>query len=329
ISSVDLISSFLLYVVQITSAIVGLKAWAFFLGLFTKKLIMAVLTLKYSWPLPMPKINTNKQISLLKNGFFFHINTLIVATNTVVLPLILTSFLDNHFIGLIFWMEGLVKLAFIISTNYNQVIFLTLSNLKEDIEAFKNMATLAVNNVLTLLALVYGIGAIVSPEIVDLVFGEKWGESKQYFPWVCLYMYFFSVRYLGHSIHYALGKPKLRILNELFQILLTYGLVYGLVKLYQFDGYFYGMVLANFIGLVFMIFHTRHWIRLGALYRFFTTLCAGAIPYFIVNNISQLKGNLFITPTSYLALFLLILLVLDRKAILDIKKSVLKIVKKS
>lgn len=329
ISTVDVVSSVILYVVQISSAIAGLKAWAFFLGLFAKKLITSLLTLKFASPLPLPAFKNKEQFSHLKNGFFFHINTLIVAVNTVVLPLILTAYLDNHFIGLIFWMEGLVKLAFIISTNYNQVIFLTLSNLKHDLEAYKNMAKLAINNVLTLLALVYGLGAVASPKIVDIIFGAKWAEAKAYFPWVCLYMYLFSVRYLSHSIHYSLGRPKLRIANETFHILLTYILVFSFVKTIGFDGYFYGIALANLIGLLFTVLITRQWLGIQSLYRFFTVSIASAAPFFIIQRVATIKDNLILSVLSFGTIFLLILLVLDKSAIADVKKSILKVFRKS
>lgn len=320
IAKIELVSLILTYIVQIFSSYVLTGPWSFFAGLFSGKVLAVIMSFYYSEKIPVPKFDQDFFKINYVQGILFQISTILPSLQAILLPLVMSYFLKTNSIGLIFWIEGLVTIPLALIFNYNRVAFVSLSKFANDPDRLRDIVSRFFIVMSLGICVVFGLGAVLSKSIILLIFGSKWAEAVNYIHFSCIAFGIYSLRFLGLSVLSAINTPKIRIYNELTLVILTSILLIIFGRRFEMIGYFYATIVSYSVCFLIMIFSIRRCLHLAVYRRIFSVLMAMLISIVAMFKSNIIDANLIIIMVTYLSLFFVVSILLDRTVFDDIKK---------
>ncbi len=213
------------------------SVWALILGQVIVSIIGTVLS--YVFIPGRIKFHFDKKIakSLFAYGKYITGLTIVLFT---------ASGIDNAFIGKILGMEmlGYYVIAYSlanlpathISKVASRVMFPAYSKLQNNFPALRE-AYLAVVKLLSTLTIPAAVGlAILAPEIIGLIYGEKWLPAVGSLQILCLFGGCRSILAINGYLYNAVGKPYISFYLGTFRLLLILIGIYPLTKAYGLIG---------------------------------------------------------------------------------------------
>ncbi len=286
IAKIELISSVLLYIFQITLAVLGAGVWALFSGVLVK-----FCTFIY-WGLQRKVFKTPsfKHLSsitpLIKKGGVFQLNLILIGLTGFISPIILNYYLPTNDVGLYFWANGLVSIPLAIIFNYQNILFPTFSKLQDAHSDLKILNTRSMQLLLILISCVFSLGAILSPTIVKIVFDQKWFFATKFISMLCLSVALYSIRQMPQTLLTGIGWANEKLIGELVYVvtLFTYTLIN--IKEMGLPGFIQALVVANALSLSVSLFLTRKYIYKEVYFRIIAFLLAAVASWYInyLNN---------------------------------------------
>ncbi len=325
IAKIDMASSVTLYLTQIILAVLGFGVWSFIIANLARQTVSLIMSYSIKKRIILPRFSFKTfDKETYKRGFFYQLNSIIPTSRGIFFPIILSLYLSVDEMGLMFWVIGLVSIPMVFAYNYNSVFLPALSKVHKSKEEAKHLSSRAIENMVLALGFIFGLGGTIGPNIIDIVFPDKWALARDLVPLAALYIGLSAVRFIGTTIINAQGRPHVLTKIEIALVIMEYlGIVIFCSKL-GLKGYFISQVVIYFLCLLYVYINTKEWVRFEAIWRFFSVLSATLIPYFLI-YFSILNINIFVKTFSYIFLFLFIILVLDKSSKSDIKKLVSKV----
>ena len=290
IARIELIETAILYCIQITLAYYNFGIWSLFLAILCSRLLKMIYCV-YILPFSRkPTFNFKLFESQYKTGLFFQLNSIIPTSKAMLLPMLLALYMKVETIGIIFWITSLVSIPMALAYNYNSILFPALSQVQNENDKAREIASSTVEKMLLVLAFIFGIGGIVGDQVIDLVFNEKWASAKEVVFLCALYHFAYCARFICYPILYAKNLAHKRTIGELLLVLFEYLAVFLICRQFQAKGYFFSLVLINFISFFYFARYAGGWIRKETYRRLFVT--AGAmVGTQVLINILNLKGG--------------------------------------
>lgn len=318
IARIDVIESSAMYLMQMTGAYLSWGTWSFvtanvlraFLGFF----LLAFRARKIHWPL----ISWNEIKPLLAFGLPFQANAILPGLSALLIPLVLGSLLSVEKVGLITWTMGLAAIPQVLATNFNQVLFPSLSRIKNSPQEFNRLAQRGMQLSLLGFGWLFGWAATIASTGVSLIFSSRWNDSRPLFPVAIGAIALFTSRYLAAAILNALGKPGARFKIEAIAIILQFGITFVFVDYWDEIGFFYAAILVNFVALI-LTFLTISDTLNGTTYRRFIAVAIGSLgSYGIIHPLLQIQN---IVAQSLLFFFFnqLLMALLDSSTLKDLR----------
>ncbi len=238
------ISALLGLIVTLTLAYLYRNVWALVWGTIT--FFITDLVTSYIIQPKYPKIYYNKRLAkeIFKYGIFISGGGMVV---------FLTTELDNAVVGKILGMKWLgfyvlaYSLANLPATEITHVVsgvmFPAYSQIQDDIKRLRNLYLKTLRGVATLSIPAASGLAFLAPDILRLVYGERWLPAAAPLRILCV---FGAIRSLGATtgpIYNAVGKPKISFFLNFSRLILIILLIYPLSVRYGINGTAYSIVI--------------------------------------------------------------------------------------
>ena len=321
ISQIDLVASSSGYMTQILSALLGAGMWCFFIGKLFRTSMTLILShgAHPSWVLPKLRFSTFN--GLFKKGMSYQYLPAIQNLKNIIIPALLNKYLSLDEIGVLFWLSGIVNMPMVFIINYTQVFFPSLAKLNNEKEKFKVVASKATSMIYLLCALIFGIGGISGPFLIDLFFGEKWSAGKGLIIFAAIGVFFHAIR-TGLSILLAsMGRSEDRFKIEIVIILVEIAIIVPLLQYFGAKGFFIAQIISYIIAFIWINIQVFHVTNLESRKRLFAILSAFSITfilhYYVMNYLNAFSS----VPLTLISL-LLIAILIDKTVLEDFVKII-------
>lgn len=225
------------FVIVVTFAFFLRNVWALVIGQITASFIGVILSFLI---IPgRPHIRFNKKIAkeLFTYGKFITGLTIVIYISTQI---------DNAVIGKVLGMEylGYYVLAYTlanlpathISKLISKVMFPAYSKLQNDLPALQE-AYLKVLTFVGHLAIPAAVGiGVLAPEIVNVLYGEKWMPAVGPIRILCVFGVVRAIGSLNGYLYNAIGRPNISFYMNSVKLIVILALIYPLTKKYELIG---------------------------------------------------------------------------------------------
>lgn len=321
IAKIDLIESFIMYLVQIVLAYFNFGAWSFIIANLSRSIIGSILLIiKSPWYF-FPKLSLRVLAPLINFGLPFQLNAIIPAVKALIVPLVLASLLPLKSVGIITWTISLASIPMIMAINYNQVLFPSLSRLQAHKEELVILASRGMELAILGLGLIFGLFAVCSEPGIDFFFPAKWSLAKQIFPLAILVQFLIILRYLCSAVLNATGRPSTRLFIEASTTALEFLLCWLAVVHFQEKGYFYAVILIATLSLLYTYLKIRFEIRSYTFKRILIiiTICLFTYFYFSYFDLNINWLNIISRGLGFSFLYICLLGLIDYRSFADFK----------
>lgn len=233
----EIVTSLLRIITVVTLAYIYRNVWALVFGQIAYCVFHSILS--HFIVHIRPKLRFNKQLA----KELFHYGKFITGAGIVIF---LTNQIDNALIGKVLGMEalgyyvlacGLANLPATSITNVlSPVMFPAYSKLQNDLPSLRH-AYLKVLRMTAIISIPAATGmAILAPEIVMVLYGEKWMPMVPALQILCIFGAIKSIAATTGPVFNALGKPKIPFYLVSFRLILIGALIYPLTVTYGIVG---------------------------------------------------------------------------------------------
>ena len=316
IAKIDLIENMFLYLSQISFAFLGFKVWSFIWANLIRAISSSLFTISYTRLIVSPKFVLSEFKKLLKFGFHFQLNATLPALRGLLIPLILSPLIHIDIVGVVAWTYSLASIPTILAVNYNQVLFPSLSRLNEDLDEYKRFATRAMEMAILWFGLIYGYFLVAGGPAINLFFPDKWDFSIVLFPLAIIFHALTNLRYLCASMFNSIGKPDKRFNIEIITMIFEFIFCYILTKNFGAKGYFGGLIIVAISSLIYSYITLRKILRLVMFWRL---ISVSLISVFLFYSLEIISDNFILRSLLFFIIFPLILVVIDKNAMIDFK----------
>lgn len=300
LARIEVVSSVVLYITQISGAILGLGFWSMFAGILGRYLVIILVGLKMNC-FVFPRLSNVKEVSsLFKKGIFYQLNLGVIFLVGISTPIILKQYLDIGEVGLYFWANGLVAIPMSIIFNFQNVVFPAISKIQDNESEVKILFNKGTELFLLLIFGIFGLGAALSVSLVDFLFNEKWYGAKEFISYLSFIFIIYSVRQTPLVLLTSLGRSLEKFISEFSFFISLILLSTFLIPSYKILGFIAASFFAHLISFIIgMIFCSPYFYR--SFYRNLTSLTIGVCSAFYQINHFQLFNSFF---SAFLIFFL-------------------------
>lgn len=321
---IELLEVVALYIVQITCAYFKFGPWSFALALLSRSVVGLFLSYYFSPIFYLPKFYIDEIKRLFNFAFLSEIKKMVIAAKTMVIPVILANFLDHEILGIYVWSIGIVAIPGVLSDSFDRVFFPALSKMQHDPEYFKKSFAKNLNSFLLLLGLMYALISSCASTGVHAFFPDKWEYAIVLIPLAAMGTFLNKVRYLFSSVMNSSGRPG--VLLKIEALALSLEIIFGIPVLAYFniEYYLWFIVSIEIIICVTTYFLNHQYIDISVVKRFLSILIAQItlfiiFTYFMHQLDLNVWLNLIVSFSTCVLIYGIILIVLDRKALVEFK----------
>lgn len=265
---IDYLSSFFHLIIVVLAAYILKSFWALILSQVINSIIRTGLS--YFMLTNRPHFKFNKQVAaeLFKYGKFIGALTIVGFFSTEAVNATIGKTLGTEALG--YFMVALTLANLPLSHFSNvlmKVMFPVYSSLKDDLSALRE----AYIRVLKLVSLfIFPIAAMmisIAPEIVKVLYGEKWMASVRIIQILSVYACLHSLASLNGWVFNAMGKPDIPFKLHVIRVALMIAIFFPLVKKYQLAGAALSMTIPMILYAILseIIFHRSLAIKLSKI----------------------------------------------------------------
>jgi O-antigen/teichoic acid export membrane protein len=317
---IEILQTIILYIVQISLAWFGYGTWSFVLGFLVSSFIFFILMYKFGEKIHFPRIH----IDVIKNLLHFSLPTQLkkvtVSIRVFILPVILGQLFSLPEVGIVSWTLSIANVPGALVDNFDRIMFPSLSKLKNNIEAFKELANRNFRDNFFIFIVIFSLVAYNAAPGIILFFTSKWASSITLLPIGVLVILLQKYRLMFASVMNASGNPKHLLYTELVSTILEVSLAIYLSKLCGIRGYFYAVGISELVSLIIVHFINSKYIS-SSTYIFNIALVFLALLLWpLMKAIQSITSNNFLscTLTSLAALLIYFLVFKIKNKIYEI-----------
>lgn len=326
-----IISVLLPFAVTIPLALLGLGYWSLIIGTLTGQVVNAIiLTIKSEW-----KPTLFFKLDILKEMFSFSIWTLIdsivIWLCTYVDVFILGNIFNSYYLGLYNNSLNIVNsIMNVVTASITPVLLAGLSRYQNNEKEYNNLL-FKVQRTMAYLIIPMGVGVFLYQDIItSILLGDGWKEASKIIGIASLIVPFMILLSNCTSVCYiSKGKPKLSILAQTLYLipLIPFGLHVANIGFWE---YVYGrnlfrieLIIVNLIILNYII-KVPVWNMIKNLIKPLMATAIMAIIAIILKMVSVQEWWSIISMIICAIAYFIVLYIIDKESIKDLKKDFLK-----
>jgi O-antigen/teichoic acid export membrane protein len=327
---IEVSETFFMYTAQILSAWMGAGTWSFVIALAVRSITGFILYYLCERAIYMPIVSIVEIKKLFHYEVMVQLKKILIGVKGLIIPVVLGKLLSKTELGIVMWTIGIGSIPVILAHNYDRVLFPALSKLQSNIKDFRIVASKGVEYSTLGLGFLFGLIACSASPAINIFFPDKWTEAIILLP-VCSFALFLAqIRYLASSIMNASGNPKKLLIIEGSAIVLELLLAIPATITGQGIGYLYALIVVEVIMCIFTLRINRIYLQKSSIKRIIGTLVAFIGCYFfihlvIVKNTLNDYFCLLLVLLVFPFLYGLILVLIDKTVLQDIKKILMKL----
>jgi O-antigen/teichoic acid export membrane protein len=252
--SIEVIPAILSIMIGIISAITLQNAWALVYAQLTNVIVRFLLSYFYFPSLPKLRFNKDQFDEMFKFGKW-------VLFGGVLSYLIMNG--DKYFIGKVYDIAtlGLYSMAYNISflfidelkKSVGTVLFPVYSKMQNDKDTFKK-------TVLNVGAIIFSITApstigiiLIANDFSNYIIGSEWSSIQDILVVLAVAGFFRGILICNMGVFYAMGKPKLNVIQESVRVLVLLIFIWWFSQNYGLLGIGYTIIISNIASILLMV----------------------------------------------------------------------------
>ena len=330
IAAVDIAETLTFYVTALVLAFAGFEVWSFIIAALLRSLTATVLIYFLSDWTPSAYFKPSLVKGLVRFGLPYQGNTMLGFIKDAVTPLFVGVYSGAAAVGFVNWAKSSACAPLMLSEAFGRVAFPAFSRIQGDRDLLARAIERSIRGITLVMFPVCALMIALGPEIVRVVFTEKWMPALQAYYFYCTAPLFVGVALPMYSAILALGKSGIILKMMVVLLLLEWGLGVPLVMAFGFNGISFSQPV---IAVLFCFVYRRvlysesvkisifRNIRVPLLPALGAGLMAKVVTYFFAGTPLTLAAVVFMAAAVYIAA----VRVFEKAALLEFRENLFKI----
>ncbi len=262
LTKIAFISSLTSGIVGISLAFKGAGVWSLVIQALTQGIVYNIIIWISSHWKPKAEFSFKALMQLWAFGFRMFLSGLLEAIFTRLDTIIIAKLFTPATLGFFNRAKSLDQMVITYSSgSLMSVLFPILSKVKKDLPRFQNIIIKSLGVILFVTFFLLGGLYLVSYELINLLFGEKWLQSVYYFKILVLSGFGYPISALLVNVLSSRGNSKAFLRLEIYKKIIT-SLNFMVLYFFGIDAYLYGLVIQATLGVSLNILFASREIRL-------------------------------------------------------------------
>lgn len=236
IALVDIAETAVFYSAALLLAFNGCEVWSFIVAALLRALTGTVLIYSLSDWLPSADFNSSLLKGLVRFGLPYQGNTVLGFIKDAVTPLFIGIYAGAAAVGLVNWAQSAAFAPLVLSSAFGRVAFPAFSRIQGDRELLARAVERSMRGITLVMFPVTALMLALGPEIIKVVFTEKWLPALRAYYFYCASPLFVGVVLPMYSAILALGRSGIVLKMMGALLVLEWGLGVPLVMAFGFNG---------------------------------------------------------------------------------------------
>lgn len=236
IARVDITEHVSYQVVAVMLALLGFGVWSFVLAALIRGSIGIIMIYSLSPWRPSFKYRFDAIRGAIKFGIPYQANNVVNFLKEAIAPLFVGAYAGAAAVGYLSWAKTLAFAPLIISASFERVAFPTFSKIQHDRQLLTRSIERSMRSMTLLLFPVTAFLIALGPDIIRIVFTEKWMPGLWAFYFYCTSPLVIGVMMPMYSGILSLGKSAILLKMTIVLVCLEWGLGIPFVMQFGFTG---------------------------------------------------------------------------------------------
>lgn len=330
IAFVDIAETVIFYSAALLLAFAGLEVWSFIIAALLRSLAGTALIYFLSDWTPSAHFAPSRVKGLVRFGLPYQGNTVLGFIKDAVTPLFVGVYCGAGAVGFVSWARSTAFVPLLLSEAFARVAFPAFSRIQGDRELLARAVERSMRGITLLMFPVTALMLALGPEIVRVVFTEKWLPALPAYYFYCTSPLFVGVVLPMYSAILALGRSGLVLKMMGALLVLEWGLGVPLVMAFGFNGISFSQPV---VALLFFFVYRRVLLSASvkiAVFRnirssFFSAAAAGAAAKIIMSFPGAAPLTLAAAVLAGLGVYTAAVWVLEKPVLLEFRENFIKI----
>lgn len=236
IATVDIAETVAFYGAALLLALAGFEVWSFIIAALLRSLVGTALIYSLSGWTPSAYFEPSHVKGLVRFGLPYQGNTVLGFIKDAVTPLFVGVYSGAAAVGFLNWAKSSAFAPLMLSEAFGRVAFPAFSRIQEDKELLARAVERSVRSITLVMFPVAALMIALGPEIVRVVFTEKWMPALWAYYFYCTSPLVIGVMLPMYSAILALGRSEIVLKMMGALLVLEWGLGVPLVLAFGFNG---------------------------------------------------------------------------------------------
>ena len=330
IALVDIAETVTFYGAALLLALAGLEVWSFIIAALLRSLAGTVLIYFLADWTPSADFKPSSMRGLIRFGLPYQGNTVLAFIKDAVTPLFVGAYSGAAAVGFVNWARSSAFAPLMLSEAYCRVAFPAFSLIQGDRDLLARAVERSMRGMTLVMFPVTALMIALGPEIIKVVFTDKWMPALWAYYFYCASPLFVGVVLPMYSAILALGKSGIVLKMMGALLVLEWGLGIPLVMAFGFIGIAFSqpVIAALFCFVYRRVLHSES-VKI-AVFRnirasFFSALAAGLAAKLIMNCLNAAPLTLGAAGLAAAAVYIAGVWALEKPALLEFRENFLKI----
>lgn len=236
IAWVDVTENLAFQAVAISCAFMGYGVWSFILAAITRALLGAVIIYALSPWRPSFNFRYESVKGLVRFGLPYQGNQVLIFVKDAVTPLFVGAYVGSAAVGYVNWARNAAYAPLILSDSFGRVAFPVFSKFQGDKELLTRTVERSIRIMTLILMPVTALIVSLAPEIIHVVFTDKWMPGINAFYLFCISPACVGIFLPLDSAILALGQSRILLIKIFALIIIEWGCSIPFVIYFGFTG---------------------------------------------------------------------------------------------
>lgn len=236
IALVDIAETAVFYGTAVLLALAGLDVWSFIIAALARSVSGAVLIYLLSGWTPSAVFRPSLLGGLVRFGLPYQGNTVLGFIKDAVTPLFIGAYAGAAAVGFVNWAKSFAMAPLMLSEAFGRVAFPAFSRIQADRDLLARAVDRSMRAITLVMFPVTALMMALGPELVRVVFTEKWLPALPAYYFYCTSPLVIGVALPMYSAILALGRSGIILKMMAGLLVLEWGLGVPLVLAFGFNG---------------------------------------------------------------------------------------------
>ncbi|MCM2267379.1 MAG: oligosaccharide flippase family protein [Elusimicrobiales bacterium] len=330
IALVDIAETAVFYASVLALAFGGYGVWSFIVAALLRSFSGACLIYLLSGWRPTADFKFSGVREIISFGLPYQGNTILGFVKDAVIPLFVGAYSGAAAVGFVNWARSSAFAPLMLSEAFGRVAFPAFSRIQADRDMLARAVERSMRAITLLMFPITSLMVALGPEIISVVFTDKWLPALPAYYFYCTSPLVIGVVLPMYSAILALGRSGIVLKMMLSLFVLEWGLGVPLVMFFGFNGI---AVSQPFIALLFCFVYLRvlhsESVQVSVLINIrvslISALLAGMAARLLMGTLCPSPLTLAAAALSGAAVYVLMVLLLEKTVLLEFKESVSRI----